>query len=39
MSKSVLIIAGKFNDLITRSLVDGATDVLKDGGYNEEKSH
>ena len=30
MSKSVLIVAGKFNDLITRSLVDGAKDVLKE---------
>jgi 6,7-dimethyl-8-ribityllumazine synthase len=37
VSKSVLIIAGKFNDLITRSLVDGANDVLKEGGYKEDK--
>ena len=36
MSKSVLIIAGKFNDLITRSLVDGAKDVLKEV-YSEDK--
>ena len=36
MKKSILIIAGKFNDLITRSLVDGAKDVLSES-YSVDK--
>ena len=35
MADKVLIIAGRFNELVTRSLVDGAVDTLKDAGLSD----
>lgn len=35
MADKVLIVAGRFNELVTKSLVDGAIQTLKDGGVAE----
>mgnify|MGYP003684125125 CR=1 FL=1 len=35
MADKILIVAGRFNELVTRSLVDGAVQTLQDSGINE----
>ncbi|SMF69774.1 6,7-dimethyl-8-ribityllumazine synthase [Pseudobacteriovorax antillogorgiicola] len=35
MAEKVLIVAARFNELVTRSLVDGAVQTLKDGGLQD----
>ena len=37
MAEKILIVAGRFNELVTRSLVDGAKDTLIENGYSEEQ--
>lgn len=37
MDKKILIIVARFNDMITRSLLAGASDAFRDAGYPEDK--
>jgi 6,7-dimethyl-8-ribityllumazine synthase len=37
MDKKILIIVARFNDMITRSLLAGATDAFRDAGYADDK--
>ena len=35
-NKKIAIVAGRFNSLITKQLIDGTVDALKRHGLNEE---
>ena len=39
MADKILIVAGRFNELVTKSLVEGAVDTLKDSGIEESNIH